>query len=99
MWNCSGSSLVTERRKQASRAAGPGNRPVRSGAAARRLTRTIVLGAIVVFLSIYWLAQEMGMDRSELLGYALTSLLLVGVLVVLALVGVVVVRVIRRLLR
>jgi hypothetical protein len=90
---------VTERRKRVSRPVDSGIRPVRSNAAARRLTRTIVLGAIVVFLAIYWLADQMGLDRNELLGYALTSLLLVGLLVVLALVGVVVLRLIRRFLR
>jgi uncharacterized membrane protein len=86
---------VTERRK-------PGDtrsRIVRSGVAGRRLTRTIVLGAIVVFLAIYWLADQMGLDRALLQGYALTSLMLVGALVVLALVGAVLMRVIKRLLR
>jgi hypothetical protein len=53
----------------------------------------------VVFLALYWLADQMGLDRNELLGYALTSLMLVGVLVLFALIGVVVIRVIRRLMR
>jgi uncharacterized membrane protein len=90
---------VTERPKRASRSTDAGLRPVRSGAAGRRLTRTIVLGAIVVFLAVYWLSDQMGLDRGELLGYALTSLLLVGLLVVLALAGVVVLRLIKRWLR
>jgi len=90
---------VTERPNRISRPADSRSRPVRSSAAGRRLTRTILLGAIAVFLAIYWLAGEMGMDRGELLGYALTSLLLVGVLVLLALVGVVVLRLVRRLFR
>jgi hypothetical protein len=86
---------VTERRK-------PGDtrsRIVRSSAAGRRLTRTIVLGAIVVFLAIYWLVDQMGLDRDELLGYALTSLLLVGALALLALLAVVLMRVIKWLMR
>jgi uncharacterized membrane protein len=75
------------------------SRIVRSGATTRRLTRTIVLGAVVVFLAIYWLADEMGLDRDELLGYALTSLMLVGVLVVLALLGAALMRLLKRLFR
>jgi uncharacterized membrane protein len=75
------------------------SRIVRSGATTRRLTRTIVLGAIVVFLAIYWLADQMGLDRDELLGYALTSLMLVGVLVVLAVLGAALLRLLKRLLR
>lgn len=85
---------MTERRKPEDKR----SRIVRSGAAGRRLTRTIVLGAIVVFLAIYWLADQMGLDRGELQGYALTSLVLVGALVVLALLAVVLVRAIKRLL-
>lgn len=49
-----------------------------------RLTRTIVLGAIAVFLAIIWLAKELDMDRDELLGYLVTSLLFVGVAIVFA---------------
>jgi uncharacterized membrane protein len=77
----------------------PQSRIVRSGAAGRRLTRTILLGAVTVFLAIYWLSDQMGLDRDELLGYALTSLLLVGAVVVLALLGALLIRLIKRLLR
>ncbi|MCH8141668.1 MAG: hypothetical protein E2O61_08680 [Gammaproteobacteria bacterium] len=49
-----------------------------------RLPRTIVLGAIAVFLAIIWLAKELDMDRDELLGYLVTSLLFVGVAIVFA---------------
>lgn len=49
-----------------------------------RLPRTIVLGAITVFLAIIWLASELDMDRDELLGYLVTSLLFVGVAIVFA---------------
>ncbi len=51
-----------------------------------RLTRTIVLAAVAVVLSIYWLSTEMGLDRDELLDYGLASLLFVGVVVVLGMV-------------
>ncbi|MFU8815269.1 MAG: hypothetical protein ACNA7W_07980 [Pseudomonadales bacterium] len=85
---------VPERRKPSE----PPNRIVRSSAG-RRLGRTIVLGAIVVFLAILWLADQLGLDRDELLGYALTSLMLVGVLVVLAVAGAVLLRLLKRLFR
>ncbi len=64
----------------------------------RRLVRTIVLGAVAVFAGIAWLAMEFGMDRDELIGYALTSLMLVLAMVALALVGVVLIRLVRWLL-
>ncbi len=53
----------------------------------RRLIRTIVLGAIAVFAAIYWVAGELGMDKEELLDYAITGLVLVLAMVVLALAG------------
>lgn len=52
-----------------------------------RLPRTIVLGAITVLLAIIWLAKELDMDREELLGYLVTSLLFVGVAIVFAMVA------------
>lgn len=60
------------------------------------MNRAIVLGAVVVVLAIYWLARELGMDRDELLGYAGVSLLLVAVIMVVALVGAGVLRLVRR---
>jgi drug/metabolite transporter (DMT)-like permease len=65
----------------------------------RRLTRTILLGAVVVFLGIAWLARELGLDRDELLGYAFTSLLLVAGAVLLALVAAALMRLVKRLFR
>lgn len=85
--------MVPERRKPN----GPPSRIVRSNTG-WRLTRTIVLGAIVVFLAILWLADQFGLDRQELLGYALTSLMLVGGLVILGLAGAALMRLLKRLL-
>lgn len=65
----------------------------------RRLVRTIVLGSVAVVASIAWLAGQLGMDREELLDFALTSVLLVGGLVVLAVFGAVLLRGVKRLLR
>ena len=53
----------------------------------RRLIRTIVLGSVAVFAAIAWLSSELGMDRDELIEYALTGLWLVLGMVVLALAG------------
>lgn len=64
----------------------------------RRLIRTIVLGTAAVAAAIYWLARELGIDSEELLDYALTSLMLVGAMVVLALGGALALRGIRYLL-
>ncbi len=65
----------------------------------RRLTRTIVLGTVAVVASLAWLATELGMDRRELLDFALTSLLMVLALVVLAIFGAALLRVLKHLLR
>lgn len=63
-----------------------------------RLPRTIVLGAIAVFLAIIWLAKELDMNRDELLGYLVTSLLFVGVSIAFAVVAGGVVWLIKKLL-
>jgi hypothetical protein len=65
----------------------------------RRLVRTVLLGTVAVFAAIAWLAHELDMDTGELLGYAGTGLLMVGVVVVLALVGSAVLRGVRRWFR
>ncbi|MEQ8859376.1 MAG: hypothetical protein RIC56_12080 [Pseudomonadales bacterium] len=64
----------------------------------RRLVRTIVLGSLAVVASIAWLSGQLGMDRAELLDFALTSVLLVAGLVVLAVFGAVALRLLKRLL-
>lgn len=71
----------------------------RHGSSQRRLARSVVLGALAVAAAIAWLATELGMDTDELLGFAGTSLLLVGSMVVLAVGGAGLVRLIRRLTR
>ena len=71
----------------------------RAPSRSNRLARTIVLGAVAVLFAIVWLANELGMDRDELLDYLGTSLLFVGMLIVCALVGAVLVRAVKKLLR
>lgn len=61
--------------------------PARGSAQQRRLVRTIVLGALAVAAGIWWLAAEIGLDTGELLDYALTSVLMIGGAVGLALAG------------
>ena len=65
----------------------------------RRLIRTIVLGSVAVFAAIAWLSSELGMDRDELIEYALTGLWLVLDMVVLALAGAALLRGLKWLLR
>lgn len=65
----------------------------------RRLVRSIVLGTLAVVASIVWLAGELGMDRRELLDFALTSLLMVLATVGLAILGAAGLRLLKRLLR
>ncbi|MDZ7670646.1 MAG: hypothetical protein U5Q16_14940 [Gammaproteobacteria bacterium] len=69
----------------------------RSNLQQRRLVRTIVLGTVAVVAGIAWLAGELGMDKEELLDFAGTSVLLVGAMVVLALLGAAVLRVLKKL--
>ncbi len=91
---------VERRRRPRPRKPGGAEQRLRAGRQhGGRLTRTIVLGALVVLLGIAWLARELELDVDELLGYALTSLLLVGGLVALALLGAIVLRLLRRLFR
>lgn len=65
----------------------------------RRLVRTIVLGTVAVAASIAWLASELGMDRGELLDFALTSLFMVLGVVALGLLGAGLLRGLKRLFR
>ena len=66
-------------------------------ASQRRLVRTIVLGSLAVAAAIAWLGEEFGMDAGELVGYAVTSLLLVLVMVASALVAAALLRGLKRL--
>lgn len=52
-----------------------------------RLARTILLGALAVIFSLYWLGESFGVDWSEIRGYLLTSLLFVAVPMVFAVFG------------
>lgn len=65
----------------------------------RRLTRTIVLGALAVAAGIAWLARDLGMNPAELKTFALTSLGLVLGIMALAVVGAVLLRLLRRFWR
>ncbi len=65
----------------------------------RRLTRTILLGAVAVAGGIAWLADTLGMDSRELVDFAITSALLVGALVLLAVLGAAALRGVKWLLR
>lgn len=71
----------------------------RSNQQHRRLVRTIVLGTVAVVAGIAWLAGELGMNKEELLEFAGTSALLVGAMVLLALLGAVVLRGLKKLFR
>jgi hypothetical protein len=46
--------------------------------------RSIVLGTVAVFAAIAWLATKLDMNSAELAGYALTSVVLVLGMVLLA---------------
>lgn len=50
----------------------------------RPLTRRILLASAAFALGCYYLLERLPVDRQEFLGYALTSLLLVGGLVLAA---------------
>lgn len=61
-----------------------------------RLPRTLLLATALVGAGLYWLIDVFGLDHDELLNFVGLSLLLVAAMVGLALVGVLVLRVIRR---
>lgn len=50
----------------------------------RPLTRRVLLAACAFALGCYYLLEQLPVDREEFLGYAVTSLLLVGGLVLAA---------------
>jgi hypothetical protein len=63
-----------------------------------RLPRTVLLGALLVGAAIYWLADVFEIDRAELLDLLSLSLILVGSMAALGVVGAVVLMTIRKLL-
>ena len=87
-----GRSRAPSRSVRKSKLASAGNR-------SRRLTRTILLGSVVVFLAIAWLAEELDLDTAELRGYLVTSVLLVLGVVLLAVLAAGLISLIRRFLR
>lgn len=70
-----------------------------AGNRSRRLTRTVLLGSVVVFLSIAWLARELDLDTAELRSYLMTSVLLVLGVVLLAVLMAGLIGLVRRFLR
>ena len=61
-----------------------------------RLGRTIVLGTMAAALGIWWLARAYEVETSQLLRFLVASVVFVAVAVVLALVGGVALRMLRR---
>ncbi len=70
-----------------------------AGNRSRQLTRTILLGSVVVFLAIAWLAEELDLDTAELRSYLMTSVLLVLGVALLAVLAAGLISLIRRFLR
>ena len=64
----------------------------------RRLTRTLLLGALAVAAAIYWLAVEYDVEMRELVGFLGASTLFVVTLLAVSVVGAVVVWGAKRLL-
>ena len=62
-----------------------------------RLGRTILLGALAVAFSVFWLARELELDRDQLLGYLGASAIFVTILIGLGLLGAGLVWLIKRL--
>ncbi|NKB97244.1 MAG: hypothetical protein GKR90_01915 [Pseudomonadales bacterium] len=52
-----------------------------------RLIRTVILGAIATAAGFYWLGQQYGIEPDVMRGYILTTLLFVGLLAALGLLG------------
>ena len=65
----------------------------------RPLTRRVLLAGAAFALGCYYLLNRLPVDRQEFFGYALTSLLLVGGLVLAAFVLVAAIKLLSRLFR
>ena len=61
-----------------------------------RLARTVVLGVVVAALGIWWLARAYEVESATLLGFLMTSVVFVAGSIVLALVGAIALRTLRR---
>ena len=61
-----------------------------------RITRRVLLGAVLAVAAIAWLAREMDLDREVLLDYLVGSVVLVGGTLVAAFLVVAVVKLVRR---
>lgn len=65
----------------------------------RRLLRTVLLGTVAMVAAFYWIGQQYGVDPEMMREYILTTLLFVGVLVGLGLLGAVLLLLLKRLTR
>lgn len=65
----------------------------------RPLTRRVLLAGIAFALGCYYLLERLPVDRQEFLGYAITSLLLVGGVVVAAFLLVAAIKLLGRLFK
>ena len=65
----------------------------------RPLTRRVLLAACAFALGCYYLLERLPVDRQEFLGYAVTSLLLVGGLVLAAFILVAAIKLVSRLFK
>lgn len=61
-----------------------------------RLVRTVLLGTVAMVAAFYWIGQQYGVDPEVMRGYILTTLLFVGVLVGLGLLGAVLLLAVKR---
>ena len=68
----------------------------RSAAGGARLARTVLLGIIALGAGLWYLTDTFGVDRGEWLGFGLTALVAVGVLVIAAALVSALIRLIRR---
>ena len=64
-----------------------------------RLIRTVVLGVIATAAAFYWIGQQWGLDPDVMIEYGTTTLLFVGVLAGLGILGAGVLLLLKRFIR
>ena len=64
-----------------------------------RLIRTVVLGVIATAAAFYWIGQQWGLDPDVMIEYGTTTLLFVGVLAGLGILGAGVLLLLKRIIR
>ena len=76
---------------------GPGrNEPPGREAGSMALARTVVLGCIAAALGIWWLGRAYDVKNEEMLGYLLSSVAFVALMVMLGIAGAAVLWLVRR---